>query len=101
MGLHLKEAVINFVSKSFVPQRSRLFFHEFVDRQTFDNRTSSVSEIENRAYKHSAGGLRPGDALDKAHEKISILPDKDNTNQMLEKLPMNFSLSLPTMNGKS
>ena len=73
MGSHLKEAVINFVSKSFVPLRSRIFFHEFLNRQTFDNKTSSVSEIENRAYKLSAGGLRPGDSLDWAHTKISVL----------------------------
>ena len=62
-----------FISKSFVPLRSRIFFHKFLNRQTFDNKTSSVSEIENRAYKHSAGGLRPGDSLDRAHKKIRIL----------------------------
>ena len=64
MGGPLKEAVANFVSNSFVPLRSCLFFHEFIDHPMFDNMASLVAELENRAFKHSAGGIRPRDSLD-------------------------------------
>ena len=73
MGGPSKEAVVDFVSNSFVLLRSCLFFYEFIDHPMFDNMTSLVTDIENRAFKHSAGGIRPGDSLDKTHKNLSVL----------------------------
>jgi len=63
----------NFLSKSFFPNRVKLFESEFSGLRTLGNCTTSINEAENRVYKNHCCGPRPQHNLAETANRITKL----------------------------
>jgi len=59
-----------FITRSFIPRREKLFEASFANVTTLGNCTTNINEAEHRAYKKSAQGLNPHDDIAEARSKI-------------------------------